>query len=154
MSDMAKPDSEIISVPHVLEYTYTRSLGPAIGRFFAGLREKRFEGVRMADGRVLVPPAEYDPNTGASLDEFVEVGQSGVVETWAWVVNPRPKHPLDHPFAWALIRLDGAGTSLLHAVDAGDESTMTSGMRVRVRWREETVGEIQDIACFEPEDAP
>jgi len=28
---------------------------------------------------------------------------------------------------------------------------MRTGMRVRPRWRSETVGEIGDIACFEPE---
>jgi hypothetical protein len=30
---------------------------------------------------------------------------------------------------------------------------MATGMRVRARWAEETVGHIRDIACFEPEDA-
>jgi uncharacterized OB-fold protein len=29
---------------------------------------------------------------------------------------------------------------------------MRTGMRVRVRWRDETMGEILDIACFEPEE--
>lgn len=152
MSDVETPDVEVLSAPHVVEYPYTRSVGPIIGRFLGGLRERKIEGVRTSDGKVLVPPTEYDPKTGEPLDEFVEVGQSGVVTTWAWVYDPRKNHPLDHPFAWALIRLDGADTGLLHAVDAGDESNMATGMRVRVRWREETAGEIQDIACFEPEE--
>lgn len=154
MTDGGTRDPDVIAVPHVLEYTYTRSLGSAIGRFFAGLRERRIEGVRMADGRVLVPPTEYDPNTGESLDEFVQVGEAGVVETWAWVREARDKHPLDRPFAWALIKLDGADTGLLHAVDAGDESRMATGMRVRVRWRDEPKGEFLDMACFEPEEGP
>ena len=87
-----------------------------------------------------------------TLDEFVEVGQSGVVTTWAWVSAPRETHPFDHPFAWALIRLDGSDTAMLHAVDAGSEDRMSTGMRVSVKWRDERVGEIQDIACFVPED--
>lgn len=153
MSDVEAPIPEVLSALHVLEYPYRRSVGPIIGRFLGGLRERKIEGVRTADGKVLVPPTEYDPNTSEPLDEFVEVGQSGVVMTWAWVYAPRKNHPLDHPFAWALIRLDGADTGLLHVVDAGDESKMATGMRVRVRWRDETVGEIQDIACFEPEEA-
>lgn len=152
MSDVETPASEVLSAPHVLEYPYRRSVGPIIGRFLAGLRERRIEGVRTVDGKVLVPPTEYDPNTSEPLDEFVEVGQSGAVITWAWVYAPRKNHPLDRPFAWALIRLDGADTGLLHAVDAGDEWKMATGMRVRVRWRDERVGEIQDIACFEPEE--
>ncbi len=142
------------SAPHVVEYTYRRSVGPVLGRFFTGLRERRIEGVRTTAGRVLVPPLEYDPDTGESVGDFVEVGQAGEVVSWAWVRHPRGRHPLDRPFAWALIRLDGSDTALLHAVDAADESCMATGMRVRARWREKTVGEIQDIACFEPEQKP
>ena len=152
MTDLVATDTTPLTAPHVLEYTYTRSVGPVIGRFLGGLRDRRLLGVRTANGRVLVPPQEYDPDTGeAAGDDFVDVGPCGTVVTWAWVNAPRPKHPLSGPFAWALVRLDGADTAMLHAVDAGDESRMSTGMRVRVRWREETSGEIQDIACFEPE---
>jgi len=152
MSETEASEVAALSAPYVLEYEYTRSVGPVIGRFLGGLRERRIEGIRMAGGRVLVPPQEYDPASGEALSEFVEVGQSGVVTTWAWVASPRANHPLDRPFAWALIRLDGADTAMLHAVDAGEMSRMRSGMRVQARWREETRGEILDIVCFEPED--
>jgi len=147
---MANLSSDILAAPHTLEYPYTRSTGPVIGRFLTGLRERRIEGVRGSGGRVIVPPMEYDPQTSEPTGEFVEVAQTGIVTTWAWVYQPRPKHPLDRPFAWALIRLDGTDTAMLHAIDAGDPSRMSTGMRVRVRWRAETAGEIQDIECFEP----
>ena len=142
--------TEILSALHVLEYPYTRSVGPVIGRFLGGLRDGRIEGIRTSDGRVMVPPVEYDPQTGAALSEWVEVGTAGVVATWAWVASPRAKHPLDRAFAWALVRLDGADTAMLHAVDAVDEGRMSTGIRVRVRWRDERAGHIRDIACFEP----
>lgn len=142
-----------LTAPHVLEYPYTRSVGPVLGRFFAGLRERRIEGMRARSGRVLVPPQEYDPETAESLDDWVTVGDAGVVTTWAWVSEPRKHHPLDHAFAFALIRLDGADSAMLHAVDAVDESRMATGMRVRARWRDETQGDIHDIVCFEPEAA-
>lgn len=144
--------SDVLRAPHVLEFPYTRSVGPVVGRFFAALRERRLEGIRTPAGRVLVPPVEYDPDTGASLgDDWVAVGDAGVVTTWTWIERPRPRAPLDRPFAWALIRLDGADTAMLHAVDAGAESAMRTGMRVRVRWRAETTGNITDIECFVPE---
>lgn len=142
-----------LTAPHVLEYPYTRSVGPVLGRFFSGLRERRIEGMRARSGRVLVPPQEYDPETAETLDDWVTVGDSGVVTTWAWVSEPRKHHPLDHVFAFALIRLDGADSAMLHAVDAVDESRMATGMRVRARWRDETQGDIHDIVCFEPEAA-
>jgi len=144
---------DALSAAHVLEYTYTRSIGPVVGKFFGGLEERKLFGIRTRAGKVLVPPTEYDPDTGDELNEFVEVGQAGVVTTWAWVNEPRPKHPLQKPFAWALIKLDGADTAMLHAVDAGDESKMSTGMRVHLRWRDETAGELGDILCFEPETA-
>ena len=142
-----------LTAPHVLEYPYTRSVGPVLGRFFAGLRERRIEGIRSRSGRVLVPPQEYDPETAETLDDWVTVGDAGVVTTWAWVSEPRRNHPLDHAFAFALIRLDGADSAMLHAVDVIDESRMATGMRVRARWRDETRGDIHDIVCFEPEVA-
>lgn len=152
MTEGAATESAALTAPHTLEYPYTRSVGPVIGRFLGGLRDRTILGVRTPAGKVIVPPSEYDPETGDALADFVEVGQAGVVTTWAWVTSPREKHPLDRPFAWALVRLDGADTALLHVVDAGHESKMATGMRVRARWRDETEGRIQDIVCFEPED--
>lgn len=143
--------SEPLAAPYVLEYPYHRSVGPVIGRFLAALRDRRIVGVRAADGRVLMPPIEYDPTTGASLSEIVPLAGGGVVTSWTWIAEPRPHHPLDRPFAFALVRIDGADSAMLHAVDAGDERAMRTGMRVRARWRAETEGAITDIACFEPE---
>ena len=139
---------------HVLEYPYTRSVGPVLGRFLGALKEARIEGIRTASGKVLVPPAEYDPETAATLSQndgdFVEVGPAGTVQSWTWVVQPNDKQPLGRPFAWALVLLDGADTALLHAVDAGDPASMSTGMRVTARWREQRTGMITDIECFEP----
>ena len=141
---------ELLSAPHVLEYDYRRSLGDVLGRFFTGLRDRRIEGVKTRSGRVLVPPAEYDPETGeATTDEWVEVGPGGVVKSWAWVAEPLGRHILDHPFAFALIQLDGADTALTHAVDAGSEANMKTGMRVTAKWADETIGAIGDL-CFVP----
>lgn len=146
-----KPKIEpALTAPHKLTYTYKRSLGPVLSRFFTALREKQILGVRRADGSVMVPPKEYDPDTSEALGELVPVADSGVVTSWAWVREPRTQQPLGKPFAYALIRLDGADTKLLHVVDAGKESAMKTGMRVRARWVEQPVGAITDIQAFVP----
>lgn len=142
----------VLSAPYVVEYAYTRSVGPVIERFFNALAEGRIEGIRGEDGRVIVPPQEYDPVTGAELSEFVEVSDTGTVTTWGWTNEPLPGQPLDKPFAWALVQLDGADVPMLHAVDAGDESKMSTGMRVRARWAAEPVADISAIECFVPEN--
>jgi uncharacterized OB-fold protein len=149
---MGEEHESLLSAPYALEYTYTRSTGPVIGRFLTALRDGRIEGVRTAAGRVLVPPVEYDPETGERVGDPVDVGSSGVVTTWAWVSEPRRFHPLQTPFAWALIRLDGADTAMLHAVDAGSAAAMRTGMRVTARWRAERIGSIKDIVSFVPDE--
>jgi uncharacterized OB-fold protein len=148
--------SEPLVAEHVLEFPggYTRTTGPVIGRFFTELRDGRIVGVRTAEGRVLVPPLEYDPSSGEPVTgEYVQVGPAGTVLSWAWVNTPRKGHPLDRPFAWALIKLDGADTSLVHAVSADGVKGMRPGLRVRPRFKPEAerVGHITDISYFVPE---
>lgn len=147
---MVTGTSEPLSAPLDIGFDYTRSLGPVLGHFATALRECRIEGVRGSDGRVHVPSVEYDPITGEALHEFVEVGRQGTVLSWSWMPEPLEDQPLPHAFAWALIRLDGADTPLLHAVDADSPDRMRTGMRVRARWSEQPVGSIRDIVCFDP----
>ncbi|MBO0876575.1 MAG: OB-fold domain-containing protein [Pseudonocardia sp.] len=138
-----------LTAPLELGFDYTRSVGPVLGRFLTALRERRLEGVRGSDGRVHVPPVEYDPVDGRPLTEPVEVAAEGTIQSWSWMPTPLEGQPLPHPFAWALIKLDGADTALLHAVDAGSPAVMRTGLRVRARWRDEPVGHITDIVCFQ-----
>jgi len=135
-------------------FDYTRSLGPTLSEFMTALAGRRILGSRGADGRVHAPPFEYDPVTSAPPAELVEVGPGGTVTTWTWAGAPLDGQPLAHPFAWALIRLDGADTAMLHAVDAGSPAAMHTGMRVRPRWADSPAGHIRDITCFEPGTAP
>jgi uncharacterized OB-fold protein len=141
----------ILRAPHRIEFPYTRSLGPALSRFLTGLRDGKVVGSKTPSGKVHVPPLEFDPETTATISEYVEVGQAGVVTSWAWVKEPRKTHPLDHAFAFALVQLDGTDVAMLHAVDAGCEDNMKTGMRVKIRWAAERTGSILDIACFEAE---
>ncbi|MEV6999838.1 OB-fold domain-containing protein [Streptomyces sp. NPDC093982] len=143
---------EVLKAPLVVEFPFTRSVGPVQSAFLTGLRERVVLGVRTSDGRTLVPPVEYDPVTADELRDLVEVAPTGTVTTWAWNHAPRRDQPLDTPFAWALVRLDGADTALLHALDAPGPDAVHTGMRVRVRWAGERTGAITDIACFEPYD--
>jgi uncharacterized protein len=139
----------VFRAPLDVFYPYSRTVGPHIGRFLTGLRDRRIEGVRLADGRVLVPPPEVDPLTGEASDQWVTVEATGVIESWAWVAEPLDIQPLDRPFAYALIRLDGTDSALLHAVDAGSPDAIAVGSRVRARWKDERQGSLTDIACFE-----
>ena len=139
-----------LRAPMEIAFDYTRSLGPVLSQFMTALRERRIMGARGADGTVHAPPFEYDPVTYRPPAELVEVGPAGTVVSWSWMPKPAAGQPLDRPFAWALIRLDGADTAMLHAVDAGSAAAMRTGMRVQARWAADRVGSIRDIARFEP----
>jgi uncharacterized OB-fold protein len=148
-----------LSAPLKLSFDYTRSVGSLLGQFFTALRERRIVGVRGSDGRVHVPPAEFDPVTYERLTEIVPVASVGTVLSWTWQPAPLAGQPLDRPFAWALIKLDGADTPLLHAIDAGSAESISTGTRVHAHWIDEPAGAITDIAYFslgdeaEPEGA-
>lgn len=137
-----------LSAPLKLSFDYTRSVGPLLSKFFTALRERRILGVRGSDGRVLVPPAEYDPVTCQPLTKVVPVAGVGTVLSWTWQSRPLEGQPLDRPFAWALIKLDGADTALLHAVAADSADAVSTGARVHAHWVDEPVGAITDIAYF------
>ncbi|WP_326601675.1 OB-fold domain-containing protein [Streptomyces sp. NBC_01799] len=141
---------DVLSAPLVVEFPFTRSLGPVQSAFLTGLRERTVLGVRTGDGKVLVPPVEYDPVTAEELSELTEVATTGTVTTWAWNPAPRRDQPLATPFAWVLVKLDGADTALLHVLDASGPEAVHTGMRVRIRWAPQRTGAITDIACFEP----
>jgi len=140
-----------LTAPLDISFDYTRSLGQTLSTFMTGLRDHRVLGGRGSDGRVHVPPPEFDPATAEPITELVEVGQSGTVTSWSWMPRPLEGQPLQQAFAWALVRLDGADTSMVHALDVTGPEQVSTGMRVRIRWAEETAGHIRDIACFEPE---
>ena len=137
-----------LSAPLTLSFDYTRSVGSTLSAFFTALRSRHIIGVRGSDGRVHVPVVEYDPVTYEPLSDIVPVSSVGTVLSWTWQPQPLDGQPLDRPFAWALIKLDGADTALLHAVD-GEVKT---GDRVHAHWVAEPVGAITDIACFLPGD--
>ena len=95
MRDAAQP----YTTDHVVEYAYKRSLGPVLSRFFTALRDGQILGSRTAEGRVLVPPMEHDPDTGDGLDadDMVAVGPGGRVTAWTWIARASAVR-VDHNF--------------------------------------------------------
>jgi hypothetical protein len=135
----------------VLEFPYKHSTGEVIGRFLAGLKEeKRIWGQRVAGLGVVVPPLGYSEVDGSAGGEWVEVAPAGVVTAVARVREPiAGLHPSTAPFAFVLVRLDGADTALAHVV-TDDLDALAVGTRVEAVWAPdgERQGTIRDIARF------
>jgi len=130
---------------HVLDFAFDRSVGGATAAFLTGLARAELVGSRDSHGRVTVPPVDGG--------DIVRVADTGVVRAWSWVAEPDPRHPLGTPFAFALIQLDGADTSLLHVVDVESEDALLVGLRVRADWRTERRGSVLDLRAFVPGSA-
>ena len=83
-----------------------------------------------------------------------------MIFTWAvWrpMMSPGAEAPSGtamwrRPFAWALIRIDGTDSALLHAVDAGSIDAVRTGLRVVPRWADEREGQITDLTHWVPEE--
>jgi uncharacterized OB-fold protein len=143
--------SEGLQAEHAVDFTYRRRVAGGTGRFLAGLARRELWASQLTGERTEIPPVDHDPVTGQVIKKSVRVADTGTVCSWTWVAAPLPEHPLDRPFAFALVQLDGADTSLLHVVDAGEEAAMATGMRVRADWRDERIGSILDIRAFVPD---
>jgi uncharacterized OB-fold protein len=133
------------------EFPYRHSTGETIGRFLAGLKEQgRIWGQRVAGLGVVVPPLGYSEADGSAGGEWVEVAPSGTVTAVA-VVHEAVSglHPYPAPFAFVLVKLDGADTALAHVV-VDDLPRLRVGARVAAVWKPEAdrVGSLRDIAAF------
>ncbi len=147
---MTTPENRTLSAPVRVSFDYTRSTGPVLGRFLSGLRDGVLVAARTSDGRILIPPPEFDPTTHAETSDFVQVAPTGTVVTWSWCPEPVEGQPFDRPFAWVLVRLDGATEPMLHALDVTSPDQVRTGMRVEVTWAGSRVGSITDIVGFRP----
>lgn len=140
------------AAPLVVSYPYSRTVGDTLAAFFTAMRAGELRGTVGTDAKVYCPPAEFDPVTGEACTRWADVADSGTVTTWAWQHEPSAGQPLDRPFAWALVALDGSSSEMLHAVAAGSITVMRTGMRVKARWAPERGTGITDIVCFDPID--
>jgi uncharacterized OB-fold protein len=144
-------DVDVMELDVVSEFPYKHSTGPTVGRFLAGLKEqKKIWGQRVAGQGVVVPPLGYSEIDASEGGEWVEVQPTGTVTALARVFEPiEHLHPCSSPFAFILVRLDGADTALAHIVRE-DLDKLLVGSRVEAVWApdDERQGSIRDIACF------
>ena len=139
---------DLLRAPFELAYNYKRSSGPVMSKFFEALGKQKILGTKSNAGKVFSPAAEFDPETNEPLKEMVEVGPGGVVESFSWIENPQHHHLIKEPFAFALIKLDGADTSMLHMVTQCNETDLSIGSRVKANWSEIQEQRITDIKFF------
>jgi hypothetical protein len=145
-------DVEPMVVVSRINVPYTWWAGETAGAFFTALRdEKKIMGRRCAKcGKTYVPPRKVCPVCFEDDMAWVEVSTNGTLESFTIVRRQLASLPRKAPVVFGLIRLDGADTSVLHYLEAGDLGMIKIGMRLAAKFCDEINGSIIDIACFFP----
>ncbi len=129
-----------------------------LSRFFKELKEnKRIMGIRCPRcRRVFVTPRRLCDRCSVPNDEWIEVKDTGKIETFTIQYAPMTNHSKT-PHCLAFIKLDGADTAMMHYVAGIDLMSMdeakkrlSAGLRVQAKWKEKREGKITDIEYFEP----
>lgn len=120
------------------------SAGTVGARFLTALRDEQriLASLCPQCSLVVCPARSVCPTCCAGIDsEVIPVGPGGRLESWTH---------LPERGTFGLVRLDGAGTSMLHRL-LGPPESWTTGMRVTARFAPERHGSILDIEGFTPE---
>jgi len=144
-------DCFIVEGKLALPYSYFA--GRVGSKFLTTIRnEKRIMGIKCNKcKKVFVPPRQTcDVCMEDIRDNWVDVQNTGEVTNFT-VVRYDDKHlPKKAPYILAMIKLDGADTSLVHVVEGMDVGKAKIGMKVRAVFARETTSTILDIDHFAP----
>ncbi len=135
-----------ISVP------YSWWAGETATKFLTALRDdKKLLAVKCGTcGKSYVPPRKTCPTCFTDNTEWIELSGKGTVEAFTVARRQLASIPKKVPVTYALIKLEGSDTAMLHYIEGIDPDKVTVGMAVEVEYSENRNGTIQDIACFRP----
>ena len=145
--------SDCFVVDGKLALPYTYFAGRVGSKFLTTIRdEKKIMGIKCNKcNKVFVPPRQTcDVCMQDIRDNWVDVQNTGEVTNFT-VVRYDDKHlPKKAPYVLAMIKLDGADTSLVHVVEGIDLDKAKIGMKVQAVFADETTSTIMDIDHFAP----
>jgi len=154
--------NEVVTVPWRPALEYAWDAGVAISRFLDGLNQGKIYGVRCRQcGRTVTPPRAFCELDFKPMDEWVELADTGTVNTFSICYVTWDMKPLRIPQLPAVIDIDGTSprVGFLHLVGGVPGRTVEAirrrvrvGMPVRAVWKPaaKREGAITDILYFEP----
>jgi hypothetical protein len=153
---------EGMNIPITVEVPYRFAAGKYLSRFLVELRDNGdFYGIRCpVCGRVQVPPRIVCAVCHVKNGEWVKLGKEGALKAFTTMhiplTDPTTGKPHEPPFAYGNVNLDGSDSGIDHLINPDvDPATIKVGMRFRVKLRpkEERIGDLSDILYFDPIDA-
>lgn len=148
-------EGEYLKILQKAEPKYSWAAGVATSRFLEALKEGRLIGRRCDQcERVLVPPRMYCEKCYRPTDSWVNVKDTGTVNTFSISHVGTDARRLKSPLLVAVVDIDGAapGMGILHTLGEIEPSQIRIGMRVQAVWKppQERQGAITDIRYFKP----
>lgn len=148
-------EGRVVTIPGSADVHYAWDAGVAIGRYLAELKHGRLVGRKCRRcGRVMIPPRMFCEQCFVPTSEWVELSDTGIVQTLAICHIAWDATRIDKPQMPAVIAIDGAspGMGILHLLGEVEPKKTAVGQRVRAVWKpaEERVGSITDIRHFRP----
>lgn len=135
--------------------------GVAIGQFLRGLKEGKLFGRKCRScGRVMIPPRMFCEKCFCRSDEWVELKDTGKVNTFSISYVNTDASRRKTPQVPAVVEIDGAspGMGIMHLLDEVGDSVETIMKRVKIGtpvqavWKpaDQREGAITDILYFRP----
>jgi uncharacterized OB-fold protein len=129
--------------------------GVGIGTYLAGLKRGIILGSHCPSCRkIVVPPRVLCEWCYRPMDEYVQLKDTGTVNTFSLCYVTWDVKRIKEPQIPAVIEIDGASPlhGIMHMLGEVDPKKVKVGMRVQAVWKlpRERVGSINDILYFKP----
>lgn len=154
--------NKVSTTPWTPALEYGWDAGVAISRFLEGLKAGKILGVRCrVCGRTVTPPRAFCELDFKPMDGWVELPNTGTINTFSICYITWDMKPLRKPQIPAVIEMDGTTPrgGFLHLIGGVRGSSVKAirkqlrvGMPVRAVWKKpsQREGSITDILYFEP----
>ncbi|MBM3156803.1 MAG: Zn-ribbon domain-containing OB-fold protein [Chloroflexi bacterium] len=128
------------------------TVGATGSKFLFELRDnKNIMGIKCPTcKKIYVPPRTHCPTCFARMSEWVNLSGKGTLETFTVVRYQEPYMPKEAPYAYGVIKLDGADTGIVHMIGGVDLDKIKVGTKMEPVFREQREGSILDIEYFKP----
>lgn len=135
-----------------LKYAWDTGIGYA--RYFSELKQGRIVGTKCHRcRRVLLPARVFCEWCFRTVDEWVYLNDTGVINTFSIAYTGSMAERLKEPVIPALVEIDGSGgVAIMHLISEVDPWKLKIGMRVKAVWKpeQEREGAITDIRHWKP----
>lgn len=146
------------AVDFAVDARYAWDAGIAVSEYLRGLKRGVILGRECREcRRILVPPRMFCEECFRPTDRWLEVRDTGKVNTFSICYIRWDMTPLKDPEIPAVIEIDGAspGMGFMHKLGEVRPDDVRVGLEIEAVWKpeEEREGSILDIRYFRPRDA-